>query len=55
MLARSIDKLEESASARREERVLQLLGRLVPEYRRSPRRQSTGRDWWLQTSEHGGD
>jgi len=40
MLARSIDELEENARARREERVLQLLGRLVPEYRRgttSPR------------------
>jgi FlaA1/EpsC-like NDP-sugar epimerase len=33
MLARSIDELEEHARARREERVLQLLGRLVPEYR----------------------
>jgi hypothetical protein len=35
MLARSIDELEETARARREERVLQLLGRLVPEYRRT--------------------
>jgi FlaA1/EpsC-like NDP-sugar epimerase len=35
MLARSIDELEENARARREERVLQLLERLVPEYRRS--------------------
>jgi FlaA1/EpsC-like NDP-sugar epimerase len=35
MLARSIDELEEHARARREERVLQLLERLVPEYRRS--------------------
>ena len=34
MLARSIDELEENARARREERLLQLLGRLVPEYRR---------------------
>ena len=33
MLARSIDELEEHARARREERVLQLLDRLVPEYR----------------------
>ncbi|MBV9200648.1 MAG: polysaccharide biosynthesis protein [Alphaproteobacteria bacterium] len=33
MLARSIDELEENARARREERVLQLLERLVPEYR----------------------
>ena len=33
MLARSIDELEENARARREERALQLLGRLVPEYR----------------------
>jgi FlaA1/EpsC-like NDP-sugar epimerase len=35
MLARSIDELEENARARREERMLQLLERLVPEYRRS--------------------
>jgi FlaA1/EpsC-like NDP-sugar epimerase len=35
MLARSIDELEENARARRDERLLQLLGRLVPEYRRS--------------------
>ncbi len=35
MLARSIDELEENARARREERLLQLLGRLVPEYRRN--------------------
>ncbi len=35
MLARSIDELEENARARREERVAQLLGRLVPEYRRT--------------------
>ena len=33
MLARSIDELEEHARARREERLLQLLERLVPEYR----------------------
>jgi FlaA1/EpsC-like NDP-sugar epimerase len=35
MLARSIDELEEHAEARRDERVLQLLERLVPEYRRT--------------------
>jgi FlaA1/EpsC-like NDP-sugar epimerase len=35
MLARSIDELEENARSRREERVLQILERLVPEYRRS--------------------
>jgi len=35
MLARSIDELEAHARPRREERVLQLLERLVPEYRRS--------------------
>src|SRR5215468_9426261 len=35
MLARSIDELEEVARSRREERVLQLLERLAPEYRRS--------------------
>jgi O-antigen biosynthesis protein WbqV len=35
MLARSIDELEENANARREERVLQLLTRLVPEYQRT--------------------
>jgi FlaA1/EpsC-like NDP-sugar epimerase len=35
MLARAIDELEENARARREERLLQLLARLVPEYRRS--------------------
>jgi O-antigen biosynthesis protein WbqV len=35
MLARSIDELEENARARREERLLQILERLVPEYRRS--------------------
>jgi len=34
MLARSIDELEEHARARHEDRVLQLLERLVPEYRR---------------------
>ncbi len=34
MLARAIDELEEHARARREERVLQILQRLVPEYRR---------------------
>jgi FlaA1/EpsC-like NDP-sugar epimerase len=32
MLARSIDELEENARVRREQRVLQLLGRLVPEF-----------------------
>jgi len=36
MLARSIDELEEVARSRREARVLQLLERLAPEYRRSP-------------------
>ncbi len=36
VLARSIDELEETARSRREERMLQLLERLVPEYRRSP-------------------
>jgi FlaA1/EpsC-like NDP-sugar epimerase len=35
MLARSIDELEENARAQRDERLLQLLGRLVPEYRRT--------------------
>jgi FlaA1/EpsC-like NDP-sugar epimerase len=35
VLARSIDDLEESARARDEERTLDLLARLVPEYRRS--------------------
>jgi FlaA1/EpsC-like NDP-sugar epimerase len=35
MLDRSIHELEENARANREERVLQLLERLVPEYRRS--------------------
>jgi O-antigen biosynthesis protein WbqV len=35
MLARSIDELEDNARSRREERVLQILERLVPEYRRS--------------------
>jgi FlaA1/EpsC-like NDP-sugar epimerase len=35
MLARSIDELEETARARREERLLQLVERLVPEYRRN--------------------
>ena len=35
MLARSIDELEENARSRREERVLQILERLVPEYLRS--------------------
>jgi FlaA1/EpsC-like NDP-sugar epimerase len=34
MLARSIDELEDTARARREERLLQLVERLVPEYRR---------------------
>jgi FlaA1/EpsC-like NDP-sugar epimerase len=45
MLARSIDELEEVARARREERVLQLLERLVPEYRRNtpgPRAAASG-------------
>jgi hypothetical protein len=41
MLARSIDELEETARARREERMLQLLERLVPEYRRSASPPST--------------
>ncbi|MBV8508473.1 MAG: polysaccharide biosynthesis protein, partial [Alphaproteobacteria bacterium] len=40
MLARSIDDLEENALSRREERVLQILERLVPEYRRSTLRPS---------------
>jgi O-antigen biosynthesis protein WbqV len=35
LLARSIDEIEEHARSRREERVLQLLERLVPEYRRN--------------------
>lgn len=35
MLARSIDELEETARSRREERALQLIERLVPEYRRN--------------------
>lgn len=35
MLARSIDELDELARSRREERVLQLVQRLVPEYRRA--------------------
>ena len=35
VLARSIDEIEENARARREERVMQLLERLVPEYRRT--------------------
>jgi FlaA1/EpsC-like NDP-sugar epimerase len=34
LLARSIDELEEAAHGRREERMLQLLERMVPEYRR---------------------
>jgi O-antigen biosynthesis protein WbqV len=34
MLVRSIDELEENARSRREERVLQILERLVPEYHR---------------------
>ncbi|HEV2302185.1 MAG TPA: polysaccharide biosynthesis protein, partial [Stellaceae bacterium] len=40
MLARSIDELEEHARARRAERVVDLLERLLPEYRRSPSRPS---------------
>lgn len=36
MLVRSIDELEENARSRCEERVLQILERLVPEYRRRP-------------------
>jgi len=36
LLARAIDELEEAARNRREERMLHLLERLVPEYRRSP-------------------
>jgi O-antigen biosynthesis protein WbqV len=35
MLARSIDELEEHARLRRGDRVLELLERLVPEYRRN--------------------
>jgi hypothetical protein len=35
MLARSIDELEEHARLRREDRVLELLERLVPGYRRN--------------------
>ena len=34
LLARSVDELEEAARSRREERMLHLLERLVPEYRR---------------------
>jgi O-antigen biosynthesis protein WbqV len=41
MLARSIDEMEENARARREERLLQLLARLVPEYRRTTSGPST--------------
>jgi O-antigen biosynthesis protein WbqV len=41
MLARSIDELEENARSRRDERLLQLLGRLVPEYRRTTSGPST--------------
>jgi O-antigen biosynthesis protein WbqV len=41
MLARALDELEENARARREERVLQLLERLVPEYRRAARDRGT--------------
>jgi FlaA1/EpsC-like NDP-sugar epimerase len=40
MLVRSIDELEENARSRREERVLHILERLVPEYRRSTPRPS---------------
>ena len=40
MLVRSIDELEVSARQRREDRVLDLLERLVPEYRRSASRPS---------------
>ena len=40
MLARSIDELEEHTRSRREERVWQILERLVPEYRRSTPRPS---------------
>jgi O-antigen biosynthesis protein WbqV len=35
MLVRALDELEENARLRREERVIQLLERLVPEYRRA--------------------
>jgi hypothetical protein len=35
MLVRSIDELEENARLRRQERMVRLLERLVPEYRRS--------------------
>lgn len=35
VLARSIDEIEEAARSRRDERMLQLLERLVPEYRRA--------------------
>jgi len=41
MLARSIGELEEAARSRREERVLQILERLVPEYHRSTPRPSS--------------
>ena len=40
MLVRSIDELEENAHLRREDRMLEILGRLVPEYRRSTTRPS---------------
>jgi O-antigen biosynthesis protein WbqV len=36
VLSRSIDEIEDAARSRREERMLQLLERLVPEYRRRP-------------------
>jgi FlaA1/EpsC-like NDP-sugar epimerase len=45
MLARSIDELEDQARLRREDRVLQLLEQVVPEYRRStpgPRAAASG-------------
>jgi hypothetical protein len=45
MLARSIEELEDHARLRREDRVLQLLEQVVPEYRRSapgPRAAASG-------------
>jgi O-antigen biosynthesis protein WbqV len=40
VMGRSLDELEEAARLRREQRMMQLLQRLVPEYRRQPFEQS---------------
>jgi FlaA1/EpsC-like NDP-sugar epimerase len=45
LLARSIDEIEEAARSRRDQRMLQMLERLVPEYRRGASEPGEARAW----------